>query len=319
MTNLLCLLQKSLFIVMAVSVLFPGIESEAQTLKPLVAGKRGVVAAGHALVAEAGLRILEKGGNAVDAGVATVFAASVIEMGSFGSGGECPILIKLKDGPVMAINGAGIVDLDNDGLPDLFLVTGNVYANVEEKLSSYPYRTPRVVFRNIDGARFEDVTARSGPGPLAVHSSRGAAFGDFDNDGDVDVLIMNMNEPPKSSSRRLSLPRAFPSMPAWHTLSPRPCRYSKSGQTPRRCTCRTGACPRRERSSRKPTSLAPFKAWPRRRSGIRAAAARRASRRCATIFIGVRLRSASATSASRPGACSAKAISPPTAPRSSNP
>ena len=108
MTNLLCLLQKSLFIVMAVSVLFPGIESEAQTLKPLVAGKRGVVAAGHALVAEAGLRILEKGGNAVDAGVATVFAASVIEMGSFGSGGECPILIKLKDGPVMAINGAGI-------------------------------------------------------------------------------------------------------------------------------------------------------------------------------------------------------------------
>ena len=43
---------------------------------------------------------------------------------------------------------------------------------------------------------FEDVTTRSGPGPVAVHSSRGAAFGDFDNDGDVDVLIMNMNEPP---------------------------------------------------------------------------------------------------------------------------
>jgi gamma-glutamyltranspeptidase/glutathione hydrolase len=73
-----------------------------------VAGKRGVLAAGHPLVAEAGLRILEKGGNAVDAGVAALFAASVVEMASFGAGGECPILIKLKDGPVVAINGDGI-------------------------------------------------------------------------------------------------------------------------------------------------------------------------------------------------------------------
>src|SRR5438045_8980695 len=105
MTNLLCLLQKSLFIVMAVSVLFPGIESEAQTLKPLVAGKRGVVAAGHPLVAEAGLRVLEKGGNAVDAGAASVFAASAVEMGSFGWRGECPILMKLKGCPGIAING----------------------------------------------------------------------------------------------------------------------------------------------------------------------------------------------------------------------
>jgi gamma-glutamyltranspeptidase/glutathione hydrolase len=84
---------------------FPG---HAATLKPLVAGRRGVVAAGHPLVAEAGLRILEKGGNAVDAGVASVFAASVVEMMSFGAGGECPILIKLKNGPVVAINGDGI-------------------------------------------------------------------------------------------------------------------------------------------------------------------------------------------------------------------
>jgi gamma-glutamyltranspeptidase/glutathione hydrolase len=88
-------------------VLFPNLSSAA-TLKPLVAGKRGVVAAGHPLVAEAGLRILEKGGNAVDAGAATLFAASVVEMMSFGAGGECPILIKLKDGPVVAINGDGI-------------------------------------------------------------------------------------------------------------------------------------------------------------------------------------------------------------------
>src|ERR1019366_2165178 len=53
--------------------------TSARTLKPLVMGTRGVVAAGTPLVAEAGLRILEKGGNAIDAGVATVFAAGVVE------------------------------------------------------------------------------------------------------------------------------------------------------------------------------------------------------------------------------------------------
>ncbi len=77
------------------------------TLKPLVMGKRGVVAAGHPLVAEAGLRILEKNGNAVDAGVATIFAAAVVEQGSYGFGGESPILIKPAGKPVVAINGVG--------------------------------------------------------------------------------------------------------------------------------------------------------------------------------------------------------------------
>ncbi len=101
-------LQKLSLALIVVGLLFPGLLSRAATLKPLVAGRRGVVAAGHPLVAEAGLRVLEKGGNAVDAGVATVFAASVVEMMSFGAGGECPILIKLQDKPVVAINGAGI-------------------------------------------------------------------------------------------------------------------------------------------------------------------------------------------------------------------
>jgi gamma-glutamyltranspeptidase/glutathione hydrolase len=81
--------------------------SEGATVKPQVMARHGVVAAGHPLVAQAGFRILEKGGNAVDAGVATVFAAGIVEQGSFGLGGEAPILIKLKDGKVTAINGAG--------------------------------------------------------------------------------------------------------------------------------------------------------------------------------------------------------------------
>lgn len=96
------------FLLLGIALLLAPFSSEAATLKPLVAGRRGVVAAGHPLVAEAGLRILEKGGNAVDAGVTSVFAASVVEMMSFGAGGECPMLIKLRNGPVVAINGDGI-------------------------------------------------------------------------------------------------------------------------------------------------------------------------------------------------------------------
>jgi hypothetical protein len=92
--------------------------------------------------------------------------------------------------------GAGMPDLDNDGWADLVYVTGNVYPEIERHLPQYPHRGPRVVFRNRGAGRFEDVTARSGPGASAPHSSRGAAFGDFDNDGDVDLLVMNMNEPP---------------------------------------------------------------------------------------------------------------------------
>jgi gamma-glutamyltranspeptidase / glutathione hydrolase len=82
--------------------------ASAATFRPLVMGKRAVVAAGHPLVAEAGLRILHQGGNAIDAGVASVFAAAVVEMDGFGLGGECPILIKPADGAVIAINGDGI-------------------------------------------------------------------------------------------------------------------------------------------------------------------------------------------------------------------
>ena len=92
--------------------------------------------------------------------------------------------------------GAGIVDLDNDGHPDLFLVTGSVYPEAEQKLPSYPFRTPRLVFRNLGDGRFEELIDEAGPGVAATHASRGCAFGDFDNDGDVDIVVINMNEPP---------------------------------------------------------------------------------------------------------------------------
>jgi enediyne biosynthesis protein E4 len=92
--------------------------------------------------------------------------------------------------------GVGMPDLDNDGRPDILYVTGNPYPEIGRRLKEYPHFGPRVVFRNRDGGGLEDVTAQSGPGATTPHSSRGAAFGDFDNDGDVDVLVMNMNAPP---------------------------------------------------------------------------------------------------------------------------
>jgi hypothetical protein len=92
--------------------------------------------------------------------------------------------------------GAGIQDFDNDGLPDLFWVTGSVYPEVEKAHPDYPFKTPRVLFRNLGNGKFEELTAAAGPAIGEAHSSRGAAFGDFDNDGDMDILIMNVNEPP---------------------------------------------------------------------------------------------------------------------------
>jgi enediyne biosynthesis protein E4 len=100
--------------------------------------------------------------------------------------------------------GAGMIDLDNDGFPDLFVVTGSVYPEVEKTFPDSPHRTPRYVFRNLGGKKFEELIDEAGPGVSAVHASRGCAFGDFDNDGDVDILIANMNEPPSLLRNDLS-------------------------------------------------------------------------------------------------------------------
>ena len=101
----------------------------------------------------------------------------------------------------------GLVDLDNDGLSDVLQVNGHVYPELETSpgKSAESYRNPRLVYRNLGDGRFEDVSGLAGPGIAARHSSRGAAFGDIDNDGDLDVLIMNMGEAP--SLLRNELPR----------------------------------------------------------------------------------------------------------------
>ncbi len=100
--------------------------------------------------------------------------------------------------------GAGIVDLDNDGNPDLFMTTGHVDPNIEKTLPQYPHKTPRAVFRNLGDGVFEELIDEAGPGISALHCSRGCAFGDFDNDGDVDMVIVNLNEPPSLLRNDLS-------------------------------------------------------------------------------------------------------------------
>ena len=90
--------------------------------------------------------------------------------------------------------GVGFTDFDNDGWPDILYVTGHVYPEVEQ--IGEAFKSPRMVYRNLGNGKFADVSSQMGPGIAERFSSRGCAFGDYDNDGDVDVLVLNMNDVP---------------------------------------------------------------------------------------------------------------------------
>ena len=100
--------------------------------------------------------------------------------------------------------GAGFPDFDNDGVPDIFVVTGHVYPEIGKRYPEFAECGPRLLFRNLGGGKFEEMLEGAGPAMTELHSSRGCAFGDFDNDGDIDVLIVNLNEPPSLLRNDLS-------------------------------------------------------------------------------------------------------------------
>jgi enediyne biosynthesis protein E4 len=92
--------------------------------------------------------------------------------------------------------GTGFLDLDQDGWLDLFLVNGHVYPEVGQIPTEAAYAQRKVVYRSRGGARFEDVTERLGAPVTTPRPGRGAAFGDYDDDGDLDVVVNNVHEAP---------------------------------------------------------------------------------------------------------------------------
>ncbi len=88
--------------------------------------------------------------------------------------------------------GVAFLDYDNDSWPDIFMVNGHVYPEARDA----KFQQRRILYRNLGNGKFDDVSADSGPGVMAEASSRGLAIGDYDNDGDLDIFITNMNGTP---------------------------------------------------------------------------------------------------------------------------
>jgi hypothetical protein len=91
--------------------------------------------------------------------------------------------------------GADWFDFDNDGWLDLFIANGAVTLIEAQRGQPYPFLQKNQLLRNIERSRFQDVTSESGPGLQLSEVSRGAAFGDIDNDGDIDIVVTNNNGP----------------------------------------------------------------------------------------------------------------------------
>ena len=90
--------------------------------------------------------------------------------------------------------GTSFFDMDNDGWLDIFVASGHVYPQVGQHFRRHEYREPLVLFRNHRDGAFEDVSSTLERLPLK--SRRGVAFGDINNDGNVDMVVLNVGEPP---------------------------------------------------------------------------------------------------------------------------
>jgi hypothetical protein len=91
--------------------------------------------------------------------------------------------------------GTGLIDFDNDGNRDLYIACGH-FDRIESIDDRTAHRVPNYLLMNTGGGRFVDVSRRCGNGLAIVESSRGAAFDDLDNDGHVDIVVLNSHAPP---------------------------------------------------------------------------------------------------------------------------
>jgi hypothetical protein len=91
--------------------------------------------------------------------------------------------------------GTMFLDVDNDGWPDLLLVNGHVYPEVDQQHLGSDYQEPRILYHNKGNGTFEDISASAGPGITTAASGRGLAVGDLWNDGRISAVVSNMNVP----------------------------------------------------------------------------------------------------------------------------